>query len=211
MKLAISRNKLLHLWTSKRRFLSTNLQQIDDEVLLGKINAESSLSLDSLANKKGFLIDMDGVIYHQSQLLPGNSYEIIFVTMSISNYYYDLDVFTIKCFSINLNYCLYAGSKQFVQWLKNENKKFLFLTNGSILAPRELQQKLARMGIEVNNIISNLMSKCPCQVEADNFYTSALATAQFLSRQKVLFISFLIVHLYAVAFFGLFNNFVNSI
>lgn len=46
---------------------------------------------------------------------------------------------------------------------------FLFLTNSSERSPQELQQKLHRMGIEV---------------KADNFYTSALATAKFLQSQK---------------------------
>jgi len=53
--------------------------------------------------------------------------------------------------------------------LNFNNKKFLFLTNSSERSPRELQEKLARLGIKVS---------------ADHFYTSALATARFLSQQK---------------------------
>ena len=61
------------------------------------------------------------------------------------------------------------GVKEFVDWLYRENKEFLFLTNNSGKTPRELQQKLARMGLKVDE---------------HHFYTSALATANFIARQK---------------------------
>ncbi len=64
---------------------------------------------------------------------------------------------------------LLPGVSEFVEWLKKENKHFLFLTNSSERSPKELQQKLARMGLEVDE---------------KNFYTSALATADFLANQK---------------------------
>ena len=80
--------------------------------------------------KKGFISDMDGVIYHGNQILP--------------------------------------GVKKFIQWLNEEDKKYLFLTNNSGMTPKELQNNLARMGLDV---------------PADHFYTSALATAQFLKDQ----------------------------
>ena len=64
---------------------------------------------------------------------------------------------------------LLPGVKEFVEWLYRENKRFLFLTNSSERTPRELQQKLARMGLEVDE---------------SHFYTSALATAQFLKTQS---------------------------
>lgn len=64
---------------------------------------------------------------------------------------------------------LLEGAADFVNWLKLENKKFLFLTNSSERSPRELQQKLERMGMEVDE---------------SHFYTSALATASFLSSQS---------------------------
>lgn len=83
------------------------------------------------SSKKGFICDMDGVIYHGNRLLPG-------VT-------------------------------EFIDWLHKEDKKFLFLTNNSGYTPRELQQRLARMGLDVSE---------------DHFYTSALATAEFLKKQK---------------------------
>ncbi len=86
--------------------------------------------MERLRAKKGFLCDMDGVIYHGDRLLP--------------------------------------GVKEFVEWLYAEKKKFLFLTNASGRAPKELQQKLARMGLEVDE---------------SHFYTSALATAEFLKSQ----------------------------
>ncbi len=84
-----------------------------------------------IVDKKGFIIDMDGVIYHGSNLLP--------------------------------------GAMKFVNWLQEEKKDFLFLTNSSERSPKELQQKLKRFNINVSQ---------------DNFYTSALATASFLSSQQ---------------------------
>jgi NagD protein len=64
---------------------------------------------------------------------------------------------------------LLDGTKEFVAWMRRENKKFLFLTNSSERSPVELSQKLARLGVEV---------------ESEHFYTSALATASFLRTQK---------------------------
>jgi NagD protein len=87
--------------------------------------------MDTIRSKKGFIIDMDGVIYHGEHLLP--------------------------------------GVKDFVDWLYKANKKFLFLTNASGKSPKELQLKLFRMGLDVDE---------------SHFYTSALATAKFLSRQN---------------------------
>lgn len=86
--------------------------------------------MEDIRSKKGYICDMDGVIYHGNQLLPGAS--------------------------------------EFVDWLKKENKKFLFLTNSSERSPRELQQKLNRLGMDVDE---------------SHFYTSALATASFLAAQ----------------------------
>ncbi|MDD6043346.1 MAG: HAD-IIA family hydrolase [Eubacteriaceae bacterium] len=80
--------------------------------------------------KKGFICDMDGVIYHGNALLP--------------------------------------GVKEFIDWLQREKKEYLFLTNNSGMTPRELHQKLLRMGIDVSE---------------EHFYTSALATAEFLKKQ----------------------------
>ena len=61
--------------------------------------------------KKGFICDMDGVIYHGNRILPGVA--------------------------------------EFIQWLHDEDKEYLFLTNNSGYTPRELNQKLARMGLDV--------------------------------------------------------------
>ena len=77
---------------------------------------------------KGFICDMDGVLYHGNRILP--------------------------------------GAAEFISWLQREKKEFLFLTNNSGSTPRELQQKLARMGLEVRQ---------------EHFYTSALATVLVLS------------------------------
>lgn len=64
---------------------------------------------------------------------------------------------------------LLPGTREFVEWLYREEKEFLFLTNSSERTPRELREKLGRLGIDV---------------EERHFYTSALATASFLASQK---------------------------
>ncbi|WP_461207270.1 HAD-IIA family hydrolase [Clostridium sp. DL1XJH146] len=86
--------------------------------------------MKEILDKKGFICDMDGVLYHGNNLLP--------------------------------------GAKEFVNWLKEIDRNFLFLTNSSERSPRELAEKLSRLGIEVGE---------------DHFYTSALATASFLANQ----------------------------
>lgn len=63
---------------------------------------------------------------------------------------------------------LLPGVKEFLNWLKESGKRYLFLTNSSQYTPRELQQKLDRMGLDVDE---------------SHFYTSALATAHFLKSQ----------------------------
>ena len=60
------------------------------------------------------------------------------------------------------------GAVEFIQWLQKEKKEYLFLTNNSGMTPRELGQKLERMGLKVPE---------------EHFYTSALATAEFLKAQ----------------------------
>ena len=42
-----------------------------------------------------------------------------------------------------------TGVPEFIQWLHDEKKEYLFLTNNSGYTPRELNQKLARMGLDV--------------------------------------------------------------
>lgn len=79
---------------------------------------------------------------------------------------------------------LLDGVSEFVDWLQNNEKRFLFLTNSSERSPRELRQKLARLGLDV---------------EEKHFYTSALATADFLSRQSPG------AGVYAIGEAGLFN------
>jgi NagD protein len=96
--------------------------------------AEAEVMMNDIATirgKAGFIIDMDGVVYHGDRLLP--------------------------------------GAREFVGWLRTEKKKFLFLTNSSSRTPRELQHKMKRLGVDVGE---------------EHFYTSALATAAFLSSQQ---------------------------
>lgn len=61
------------------------------------------------------------------------------------------------------------GVKEFVTWLIETDKKFVFLTNSPERTPHELSMKLGRMGLDVT---------------PDHFYTSAMATAAFLASQK---------------------------
>lgn len=61
------------------------------------------------------------------------------------------------------------GVPEFLDWLQRENKQYLFLTNNSGFSPRELHLKLARMGLDVPE---------------KHFYTSALATADFIKTQS---------------------------
>ncbi|HPP96208.1 MAG TPA: HAD-IIA family hydrolase [Spirochaetota bacterium] len=70
---------------------------------------------------------------------------------------------------INKGFTLIPGAKEFVEKLKKGRYRFLFLTNNSYFTPGELRKKLLDMGIEV---------------EVDNFYTSAMATASFIKYQK---------------------------
>ena len=80
-----------------------------------------------------------------------------------------------KAFISDMDGVIYHGNKllpgvpEFVDWLKRENKKFLFLTNSSERTPRELREKMLRLGIDLDE---------------DVFYTSALATAHFLAAQR---------------------------
>ncbi len=80
-----------------------------------------------------------------------------------------------KAFISDMDGVIYHGNKllpgvpEFVEWLKKEEKKFLFLTNSSERTPKELQEKMLRLGIDLDESF---------------FYTSALATAHFLSVQK---------------------------
>ncbi len=64
---------------------------------------------------------------------------------------------------------LLPGASDFVSWLQTRELRFLFLTNSSERSPRELREKLRRLGIDV---------------EESHFYTSAMATASFLASQK---------------------------
>ena len=81
--------------------------------------------------KQGFLIDMDGVIYRGSDVLPGAS--------------------------------------EFIRSLKTTETPFLFLTNNSQRTRRDVATRLCRMGIPA---------------EEACIFTSAMATARFLAKQK---------------------------
>lgn len=81
--------------------------------------------------KKGFLIDMDGVIYNGDTIIP--------------------------------------GADTFIKALQDEGIPFLFMTNNSQRTPLDTVNKVAKMGINIKE---------------ENVYTSAIATAWFLSFMK---------------------------
>ena len=78
-------------------------------------------------------------------------------------------------FICDMDGVIYHGNKildgvaEFVNWMIDNDKKFVFLTNSPERTPHELSMKLERMGLKVS---------------ADHFYTSAMATAAFLHSQK---------------------------
>ncbi len=61
------------------------------------------------------------------------------------------------------------GAAEFVARLRERSRPFLLLTNNSISTARDLQTRLARSGIDVPE---------------ESIWTSALATAQFLDKQR---------------------------
>lgn len=81
--------------------------------------------------RTGMLIDMDGVIYRGSELIP--------------------------------------GADEFIRGLIEDEIPFMFLTNNSQRTRRDVQTKLERMGIEV---------------EEKHIFTCAMATARFLAGIK---------------------------
>src|SRR2546429_2534839 len=80
---------------------------------------------------ESWLTDMDGVLVHEGQPVP--------------------------------------GAPEFVDRLRTSGRPFLILTNNSIYTARDLQARLARIGIAVPETA---------------IWTSALATAQFLDDQR---------------------------
>lgn len=80
--------------------------------------------------KHGYLIDMDGVIYRGTELIPGADF--------------------------------------FIEQLRLRDIPFRLLTNNSQRTRRDVVAKLSRMGLDV---------------EEENVFTSAMATARFLSQQ----------------------------
>lgn len=82
-------------------------------------------------HKQGYLIDMDGVIYRGSALIP--------------------------------------GAAEFISYLQEEAIPYLFLTNNSSYTPLDVVVKLRKFDIETS---------------VEHVYTSAMATAAFVSRQQ---------------------------
>jgi NagD protein len=80
---------------------------------------------------ESWLTDMDGVLVHEGEPIP--------------------------------------GAPEFIKRLRDSGKPFLILTNNSIYTARDLQARLHRMGFDVPE---------------SSIWTSALATAQFLSDQR---------------------------
>jgi NagD protein len=98
---------------------------------MNKIKRSQSSFSPDLGDKFGYLIDMDGVIYRGSRLIP--------------------------------------GADKFIKQLLDSKVPFLFLTNNSQRTRRDVVTKLKRLGIDVKE---------------KHIFTSAMATARFLARQK---------------------------
>jgi NagD protein len=81
--------------------------------------------------KKGFLIDMDGVVYKGSEPIP--------------------------------------GAVAFINGLREQGFPFLFLTNNSQRTARDVCYKLRKMGFQVND---------------EDIFTCAMATARYLATRK---------------------------
>lgn len=82
-------------------------------------------------NRKNFLIDMDGVLIHGTELVP--------------------------------------GANNFIQSLIDDNRKFLILTNNPLYTTRDLSHRLQMTGLNISQ---------------EQIYTSAMATANFLAKQR---------------------------
>ena len=80
---------------------------------------------------RNYLMDMDGVIVHEEQAIP--------------------------------------GAREFIEILREQGHPFLILTNNSMYTARDLAVRLTHSGIEVTE---------------KDIWTSALATARFLSSQR---------------------------
>jgi NagD protein len=83
------------------------------------------------AMRKGFLIDMDGVIYRGNNVIP--------------------------------------GAIDFINQLSSKNIPFVFVTNNSQRTPKDIAIRLQRLGFDIGE---------------EHVYTSAMATAEYVSSQK---------------------------
>jgi NagD protein len=79
------------------------------------------------------------------------------------NYLIDMDGVLIR------GKTLIPGADEFIQRLHDRGSKFLLLTNNSMRTPRDLAFNLQDIGLNI---------------QAENIFTSALATARFLHAQK---------------------------
>lgn len=76
-----------------------------------------------------------------------------------------------SAFLLDLDGTIYRGKEvipeapRFIEWLKSENKSYLYLTNNSSATPEQLAERLTKMGIAAS---------------PEEFFTSAMATAQMI-------------------------------
>jgi NagD protein len=89
------------------------------------------MTVKGVPPRHGYLIDMDGVLYRGTDVIP--------------------------------------GADDFIRRLRERDVPFRLLTNNSQRTRRDVAAKLARMGIKVDE---------------EHVFTSAMATARFLARQK---------------------------
>ncbi len=83
--------------------------------------------------------------------------------MDKTNYLIDMDGVLVKGNTI------IPGADQFIGRLRQKEIKFLLLTNNPLLTPSDLAHRLQRIGLDISK---------------DDIFTSAMATARFLQKQK---------------------------
>jgi hypothetical protein len=108
---------------NSRRFCTRNIMEDETspepEFEVNRVLASESLEvqIEKIKSKKGFIVDMDGVLYHQNHGLPGIT--------------------------------------DFLKWLRDQQKKYIFLTNASEVGRGELSKKLERLtGLKVLPFLS---------------------------------------------------------
>lgn len=136
------------------------LRRTVDRVKRG-FSFEARVSMGGIQSKDGFICDSTASHYRP----------LIYILVDGVLYHQDKAI---------------PGAIEFIDWMQKNGKKFIFLTNSSERSPEQLSTKLKSMGISVSTCEIQCLSANHSleQVAPDHFYTSGMATAEFLSYQK---------------------------